>query len=58
VFSWVTIPYIRRQLGDGDYRLAGDAYIHGFMNSEGDRRARPGDVKEFWIKQEATGLNL
>lgn len=50
VFHGGRIPFVLRQRRDGYYHFVGEAYVHEIMNGEGVRRARPGDVKEFWIK--------
>ncbi len=43
------VPFVLRRIGDEFREFIGAAYVHGVMQGETVRRAKPGDVHEFWL---------
>lgn len=50
VFQGGNAPFVLRKIAGPYYQLFGDSYIHGIMTGESVRAAKPGDIKEFWIR--------
>ncbi|KAF9475910.1 hypothetical protein BDN70DRAFT_897796 [Pholiota conissans] len=50
VFQGGEVPFVLRPIGNDQWELVGECYVHGIMEGEVVKKAKPGDVRTYYLR--------